>query len=143
MSEISSEVKTRQQPKLDSAGARGALAEISPATLASRQRFVRVFFLGMILGGLGLSAIPRPTYGTNVVKTEISDGVTTQIHEFTYQRNFGIPFPTVATQLQDTGGGIEKLSIDGNGFLGIVGNMLVAGALVLGLSVLIRRRRVG
>jgi hypothetical protein len=142
MSEISSEVKTRQQPRLDAAGVPAGLVAISPTTMARRRRFVRVGFLLSILGGLGLSATPRPTYGDHEVKTATLDGVTTQVHEFNFRRDFGIPFTTVKTAIGDHGE-LKSVSADGAGMVGILGNMLAAAALVIGGSMLIQRRRRG
>ena len=138
MSEITSQVKTRQQPGVEAPVA-GGLAAIPQATLARRRRLVNLAGILGLVGGLGLSVIPGPKGSSYVKITETEQGVTTVVHKYTYHQTYGVPFVVARAELDEVGE-VKKLSIDGKDALGIVGNMAVAIGTVLILSLFFRPR---
>jgi hypothetical protein len=133
MSDVSSELKTRQAP----AAMPSALAPLPAATLARRRRLVRWSAFLVLLGGIGLSAIPRPKASSRVINTETHNGVTTTTHTFTYSQPYGLPFMAARAELHDQGG-IRRFEIPG---MGILGNFAVSFVLVFGLSAFLGRRK--
>jgi hypothetical protein len=121
MSELSPDDLKMPQPQ-----ARGFTADrlpvtLPPAVLAQRRRSVRWIALATFV-------------------TATHDGATTNVHEFTYGRRYGAPFTVVKTNLGPAGE-IDRLSIEGEGALGILGNFAVALVGVLGLFAAVARRR--
>jgi hypothetical protein len=133
MSEVSSELKTRQAP----AAMPSALEPLPVATLARRRRLVRWSALLVFLGGIGLSVIPGPKASSHVIHTETDNGVTTTTHKFTYNQPYGVPFVVARAELDDQGG-IRRFEIPGTG---VLGNFAVSFGIVFALSAFLGRRR--
>ncbi|HET9426335.1 MAG TPA: hypothetical protein VFO55_13280 [Gemmatimonadaceae bacterium] len=112
---------------------------LDPEARRRRRRFVRVVTLLAVLGGVGLSFIPRPMPEQPAV-VEVRSGnavVRTTAGVMSGSHLHGLPFGTATAEMTPTGD-LERLSVHP---MGIFGNFAVAVALALGLSVLFRRRR--
>lgn len=143
MAETASDQKTRQQERIGAPGTASPVVPISTASQVRRRRFIRILFTVMTAGGIGLSAVPRGIYATgSAATTTTTSGVMTEVQKFTYRRDHGVPFRTVSVHFGDNGE-ITRFIIEGTDMVGLMGNMLVAGALVIGVSLLRRRRRAG
>ena len=133
MTELQTDYKTRQQP-IDYGS---ALAPLPPTTLARRRKLLRYGGLMAVLLGLAISAIPGPKGSSNTISHTTVNGVKTQVHQFFFSRQLGLPFQTGRADYNDDGS-IRRVTFHGEGFLGNIG---VAFAIVLGASIFIGRRR--
>src|SRR4051812_8730085 len=116
MPELSSDVRTRQQP----VDMPSALSPIPHATLIRRRRLLRWGGLATFLLGIGLSVIPGPKGSSHTVSTKIENGVTTQVHQFSFSRHYGVPFSTARTDYNDDGS-IKDFRIEADKFLANLG----------------------
>ena len=114
---------------------------VSPVVIQRRRRLIHLIGLVTFLGGIGLSAIPGPKGSADAVSQVKENGVTTTVHKFSYYRPYGAPFPVARAEFNETGGGIKRFEMTGDGAFGIFANMAVAFALALGASLLLGRRR--
>ena len=136
MPETYPEYKTREQP-VDAAAGHGALAPLPPKTLARRRRLIRYGGVMTFLLALGISAIPGPK-GSSDVTTYVTDrGVKTEVRQFFFSRHLGLPFTTGRIDYEDDGS-VKKVVVKGPGFLG---NLAVAFAAVVVMSIFMGRRR--
>jgi len=133
MRELKTDYTIRQAP----IEMQSALAPLPSRTLARRRRLMRWGGLAAVLLSLGLSAIPGPKGSSHTVETRTENGVSTQVHQFFFSRHVGLPFTTGRADYNDDGS-IKRVSMYSDGFLG---NLVVALAMVIGVSIFIGRRR--
>lgn len=133
MPEVSSEVRTRQQP----VDIPSPLAPLPQSTLARRRRLLRWGGLATFLVGVGLSVIPGPKGSSHTVSTNIENGVKTQVHQYFFSRHYGVPFSTGRADYNDDGS-IKDFRIEADNFLG---NLGVALVIVIGASIFLGRKR--
>jgi len=133
MPELSSDVRSRPQP----VEGPSAVAAVPQATLARRRRLIRWGGLATFVLGIGLSAIPGPKGSSHTVTTEVENGVTSQVHHFSFTRHFGVPFTTARLDYKDDGS-IKDFTVEGDTFLGNLGAALI---IVIGASMFLGRKR--
>jgi hypothetical protein len=114
-----------------------AVAELPEKTLARRRRLIRYGGIMTFLLAVGLSAIPGPKGSSNTITFVNERGVQTQVRQFFFSRHLGLPFTTGRIDYEDNGA-VKKVSVKGPGFLG---NLGVAFAIVVALSIFMGRRR--
>ena len=136
MPETFTDYKTREQP-VDPAAGPGPLAPLPEKTLARRRRLIRYGGVMTFLLAIGLSAIPGPKGSSNTITFVTERGVRTQVRQFFFSRHLGLPFTTGRIDYEDNGA-VKKVSVKGPGFLG---NLGVAFAIVVALSIFMGRRR--
>lgn len=133
MPELTSDIKTRQQPVDMPSG----LAELPPATLARRRRLLRWGGVFTFLVAVGLSVIPGPKGASDTLITRDDNGAKTQVHQFFFSRHYGLPFSTGRADYNDDGS-IKDIRIKPEAFLGNLGAALV---IVIVASILLGRKR--
>jgi hypothetical protein len=136
MPETHTDYKTRAQPTERATGG-VAVAPLPEKTLARRRRLIRYGGVMTFLLAIGLSAIPGPKGSSNTITVVTERGVQTQVRQFFFSRHFGLPFTTGRIDYEDNGA-VKKVSVKGPGFLG---NLGVAFAIVVALSIFMGRRR--
>jgi hypothetical protein len=133
MPRISQDLEPRRQQFESS----GSLAALPVATLARRRRILRFGGFFTLLLAIGLSVVPGPKGSSETIELVTERGITSQVRRFTFSRRIGIPFsPGKVSYAED--GSIENVSFSGEG---ILGNLGVAFALVVGASIFMGRRR--
>lgn len=139
MPELHTDDRTRQQPAYGGTGWHEGtgLLPLPAKTLARRKRLMRYGGLLAFVLSLGLSAIPGPKGSSNTISIRTEHGIKTQIHEFYFSRHFGRPFTTGRLDYNDDGS-IKNIRFEGDG---VLGNFVVALAIVIGASIFIGRRR--
>jgi hypothetical protein len=136
MPETYPDYKTREQPA-EAALGHGALAPLPEKTLARRRRLIRYGGVMTFLLAMGLSAIPGPKGSSDTISYVTERGVKTEVRQFFFSRHLGLPFATGRIDYEDNGA-VRKVAIKGPGFLG---NLAVAFAIVVALSIFMGRRR--
>ena len=136
MPETYTDYKTREQP-VEAAPGHGALSPLPEKTLARRRRLIRYGGVMTFLLAMGISAIPGPKGSSNTITFVTERGVQTQVRQFFFSRHLGRPFTTGRIDYEDDGS-VRRVSVKGPGFLG---NLAVAFAMVVVLSIFMGRRR--
>jgi hypothetical protein len=136
MPETHTDYRTRAEPSERATGW-VALAPLPEKTLARRRRLIRYGGVMTFLFAMGLSAIPGPKGSSDITTYVTERGVKTEIRQFFFSRHVGLPFATGRIDYEDNGS-VRSVSVKGPGFLG---NLAVAFAAVVVLSIFMGRRR--
>ena len=110
---------------------------ISGRTQSHRRRLIRLYGTLTLIGGLALSAIPGPKGSSHTITTSTENGVSTQVHRFSYYRPIGFPFVTGEATLSESGALMDVSVKPGN----VLANLVVSLLVAIGLSLFIGRRR--
>lgn len=136
MPELNTDYK-RGDPQFITATRTTSLSALPAATIARRRRLLRWGGVMTLILGIGFSVIPGPKGSSHTISSVEVNGTKTQVQQFFFSRHLGLPFQTGRIDYNDDGS-TKNVVFHGEGFLG---NIAVAFAIVVGMSIFLGRRR--